>query len=89
LETVAIPAFDSTSPLHQRLAALSQRAHALARPPAHHTLPHALKEPRADYVSDGQALADVERDIDAAAAELWGITPAELEEIRRSLDELG
>jgi len=89
LGIVAIPAFDSASPRHQRLAALSQQAHVLAAPPANYARPHALKEPRAAYVSDGQALADIESEIDAAAAELWGITPAELEEIKRSLEELG
>jgi hypothetical protein len=34
-------------------------------------------------------LAEIERKIDNAAAELWGISAAELEEIRRSLEELG
>jgi hypothetical protein len=34
-------------------------------------------------------LAEIEREIDEAAAELWGISAAEMEEIRRSLEELG
>jgi hypothetical protein len=33
-------------------------------------------------------LAEIEREINEAA-ELWGITPAELKEIKRSLEELG
>ena len=33
--------------------------------------------------------AAVEAQVDAAAAELWGITDRELQEIRRSLAELG
>jgi hypothetical protein len=34
-------------------------------------------------------LAEVEAQVDEAAAELWGITEKELQEIRRSLVELG
>jgi len=34
-------------------------------------------------------LAAVEAQVDEAAAELWGITDRELNEIRRSLEELG
>jgi hypothetical protein len=34
-------------------------------------------------------LAAVEAQVDEAAAELWGITDRELQEIRRSLEELG
>jgi len=33
-------------------------------------------------------LAEVETQVDEAAAELWGITDKELREIRRSLEEL-
>jgi len=33
--------------------------------------------------------AEVETQVDRAAAELWGITDRELKEIRRSLEELG
>ncbi len=36
-----------------------------------------------------QGLAEVEAQVDEAAAELWGITDAKLREIRRSLAELG
>jgi len=34
-------------------------------------------------------LAAIEAQVDEAAAELWGITDKELQEIRRSLAELG
>jgi hypothetical protein len=34
-------------------------------------------------------LAELEREIDTAAAELWGIIPAELAEIQSNLKELG
>jgi len=40
-------------------------------------------------IGPGDDLAGVEREIDEAAAELWGITEADMEEIRRSLEELG
>ncbi len=33
-------------------------------------------------------LAEIEAQVDQAAAELWGITPAELKEVQRSLAEL-
>jgi len=39
-------------------------------------------------VEDAEALAAVEREIDEAAAEMWGISAEELEEIRRSLAEM-
>jgi hypothetical protein len=38
---------------------------------------------------DEASLAKVEAEVDAAAAELWGITDKEMQEIRRSLAELG
>jgi hypothetical protein len=38
---------------------------------------------------DEATLAQVEAQVDEAAAELWGITDSELKEIRRSLEELG
>ncbi|MEK7325326.1 MAG: hypothetical protein AAB217_08750, partial [Chloroflexota bacterium] len=34
-------------------------------------------------------LVEIEHEIDEAAAELWGLTSAELTEIKRSLEELG
>ena len=38
---------------------------------------------------DEAGLTEVEAQVDEAAAELWGITARELQEIRRSLEELG
>jgi hypothetical protein len=73
LEQVRIPRFDPANPLHARLAALSQQAHALAAGP---DLP-GLRD-----------LAGLEAQVDEAAAELWGISGKELQEIRRSLEEL-
>jgi len=78
LGMIAIPIFNPTSALHQRLAELSRRAHGLAAQASH-----------AFSVTYAAELEQVEREIDNAAAELWGISAAELEEIRRSLEELG
>jgi len=80
LQQVAIPAYDPASPLHQRLGELSQEAHELA---ALTPDPSSAKQER------GEALTKVEREIDEAAAELWGISAVELKEIQRSLEELG
>ena len=72
LEHVAVPSFEAANPLHQSLASLSQRAHQLAA---------SGKEGEAE-------LPSVEGEIDRLAAQLWGITEDELEEIRRALAEL-
>ncbi len=80
LQTVAIPTYDLASPLHRRLAELSQKAHELA---ALTPGPSPAEQEREE------ALGEVECEIDEAAAELWGITAGEMDEIRRSLEELG
>ena len=72
LEHVRLPKFDANDNLHQRLAKLSQQAHTLATE----------SEP------DTKRIEAVETEIDAAAAELWSITPAELSDIKSSLADL-
>jgi len=73
LQNLAIPRFDPSNALHESLSALSERAHALAA-----------------QGKDGEAeLRRVEAEIDRLAAQLWGITDEELEEIRRALADLG
>ncbi|MBI2853775.1 MAG: hypothetical protein HYX87_02500 [Chloroflexi bacterium] len=72
LQHVAIPRFDGSDALHQSLASLSRRAH------------HLAAQGRKDALNE---LRPVEEEIDRKAAELWGITPEELTEIRRSPDE--
>ncbi|MDO8612735.1 MAG: hypothetical protein Q7R32_07920 [Dehalococcoidia bacterium] len=73
LEHVAIPRFDASNPLHQSLAALSQRAHRAAI-----------------QRKTGEAeTRRVEEEIDRVAAQLWGITDEELEEIGQALADLG
>ncbi len=79
LRNIAMPQFDAANPLHLRLAALSQQAHQLAA-----AQPCEGWEPS----QGSQDLAGDEAQIDEAAAELWGLTSKELQEIRRSLAEL-
>lgn len=78
LEHVAVPKFDSDKSAHVALADLSQRAHAVAA--------RLAAEP-----NDKEAKRELDRiqnQIDHVAAELWGLTDAELEEIRKALELL-
>ena len=81
LENVRVPRFEPDNAVHQRLADLSRRAHELAAELS--TDLEADKRTRAE-----QALAEVEAQVDEAAAALWGITPPELAEVQRNLAEL-
>jgi SAM-dependent methyltransferase len=74
LEHVRIPKFDPKNKVHQRLSELSAKAHDLVR----------NQEPE----TKNQELASVESEIDRQAAQIWGLTDAELAEIQRSLKEL-
>ncbi|MCX8139805.1 MAG: SAM-dependent methyltransferase [Gemmataceae bacterium] len=76
LEKILVPRFDRQSSLHVQLSTLSRHAHALA-PVA--------------YAGDATAqaeLAQVEAEIDRAAARLWGLTEDELDGLRQALSEL-
>jgi SAM-dependent methyltransferase len=76
LENIRIPQFKSDDPSHQQLSQFSRRAHALAP---------------AAYGGDAAAqaeLAQVEAEIDRAAARLWGLTEDELDGLRQALGEL-
>jgi len=73
LGKVRIPRYNPANPVHQRLAALSQRAHELA-PAAY-----------GDDAGAQAALREVEEQVDRAAAELWGLTEEELREVKESL----
>jgi hypothetical protein len=42
----------------------------------------------ATAAGDGERVKEMEEEIDLLAAELWGLTPQELGDIRRSLEEL-
>ncbi len=68
--------YDKANPTHRQLAILSRRAHELAP---------------AAYGGDEAARAElrqVEAEIDRAAARLWGLSEAELAEVKASLEEL-
>jgi hypothetical protein len=72
LEHLCIPRFDPQNPLHQSLASLSRRAHELV----------------AQGKASQEELRRVQEEIDHKAAELWGLSEEELEEIKRSLAEI-
>ena len=58
--------------------------------PVHTRLAQLSQQAHQLSAAGGKAgLAEVEAQVDQAAAELWGITERELREIRRSLEELG
>jgi hypothetical protein len=81
LEKVAVPRFSPPNPVHQRLAALSQRAHEVAG--------ELSTDPPTDKrTALQQELAKIEAQVDQAAAQLWGITAQELAEVQRNLAEL-
>ena len=73
LRYVRIPGFDPRDPLHARIAELSERAHALAR------RAHCSGEP--DPAAEGE-LGRVEGELDAAAAQLFGLSAGDLAELR-------
>jgi len=78
IKSSSIPRFTAKDADHQRLANFSQRAHELAaRLAANPNDEDAKRE-----------LAKVEDQVDHAAAELWGLTAAELSEIRKALELL-
>jgi hypothetical protein len=43
---------------------------------------------QATAAGDTDRVKEIEEEIDQLAAELWGLTPQELEDIKRSLEEL-
>lgn len=74
LENIGLPKFDPDSRFHKRLCQLSQKAHGLAA---------------GNNEQGEEELAQLEEEINLAAADLWGLTLADLAEIKRSLTELG
>jgi hypothetical protein len=76
LEKVLVPKYNHRSSLYTYLSDLSQRAHTLA-PSAYAGDPAAQVE-----------LQQIETEIDHAAARLWGLTDAELDGLRKALEEL-
>jgi len=74
LEQVRIPRFDPKNPNHMGIAGLSRRAHELAR------RAHCSGEP--DPKAEGE-LRRVEEELDAAVAQLFGLSEEDLGEFRR------
>lgn len=78
LEHISLPKFEPRQDTHRKLAELSRLAHELAA---------RIVENPLDWEAKRQ-LGEVEDQIDHAAATLWGLTDAELEEIRKALELL-
>lgn len=79
LKNILLPRFKSADKTHKKLAELSMQAHALVAKGA------------ADTVfghEERKKLDKVEKDIDAQAAALWGLSQDELSEIVENLKEL-
>ena len=76
MSNVNVPRYDPADAGHRRLAELSREAHGLA--PAAYAGDQAARA----------ALRRVEGAVDQAAAALWGLSEAELRDIRRNLAEL-
>ena len=79
VQNIRLPQFDRKNATHIELCRLSQRAHELAAWLVANAADEAAK----------RELARVEDQIDRAAAQLWGLTDAELDEIRHALELLG
>lgn len=79
LENVRVPRYDPANPTHRQLAALSQQAHEATAVGA---CPERSRR-------DTARVREIEAEIDELAAQLWGLTEAELREIQESLAELG
>jgi hypothetical protein len=99
LKNVRVPQYDSTNLTHQWLAELSRRAHEVVGDLSTDVKTDKRIQSSGDIrLSDSPSvdrraalereLAEIELQVDQAAAELWGITAEELAEIRRSLEEL-
>lgn len=73
LEHVRVPQFNSADEHHQRLANLGARAHELAREASE---------------ASGEALKNLEADVDQLAANVWNVTDAEFRDIQFSLADL-
>jgi len=74
LDNVRVPKFDTKDKRHNRLAALSGKAHQLCAAPTE---------------TDEKRLKEIESEIDETAAAIWQITPSELKDIKFSLADLG
>jgi len=76
VDVIKIPRFDPQNSLHQRIAELSRRAHELA------TCIHGARKCSGDPAAE---LRSIEKELDKAVAELYGITEDELRELERLL----
>jgi SAM-dependent methyltransferase len=80
LNYIRIPSFDPKNPVHRRLAALSMRAHKVAK--------RGKGAHKAAKGGKARVLRRIEARIDRVAARVWGLSRAELKEIQQTLREL-
>jgi len=76
LDTIKVPKYDARNEIHGKIAELSRRAHELAK--------CIYSEARPDYRKDIDAekeLKSVERELDLAVAQLFGLTKDDLKEL--------
>jgi type II restriction/modification system DNA methylase subunit YeeA len=77
-DVIKIPKFDPSSELHRRISGLSRRAHQLAK-----CIHSSIKPDYCRGVDARQELVKVEKELDLAVAELFGISREELREFER------
>jgi hypothetical protein len=80
VQHIRIPRFDPANPVHRRLAALSMRAHRVAK--------RGKGAHKAAKRGKARVLGQIEARIDQVAARVWGLSRAELKEIQQTLREL-
>ena len=90
LNYICIPRFNPGNPVHRRLAALSMRAHKVAKREerAHKTAKRGKGAHKAAKRGKVRVLRRIEARIDRVAARVWGLGRAELKEIQQTLREL-
>jgi hypothetical protein len=90
IERLCIPRFDPENPVHRRLAALSMRAHRVAKREerAHKTAKRGKGAHKAAKRGKARVLRRIEARIDRVAARVWGLSRAELRAVQESLSEL-
>ena len=80
LNYICIPRFNPGNAVHRRLAALSMRAHKVAK--------RGKGAHKAAKRGKARVLRRIEARIDRVAARVWGLGRAELKEIQQTLREL-
>jgi len=80
IENLGIPRFDSSNELHRRISDLSKKAHELAK-----CIHAEIKPSYCMGINAEEELRRVERDLDLAVAQLFGLSEEDLREFERLL----